>query len=213
MCRWGASCRAGGCGWPNASRRWGASGVWGGRPPTVCTPGRHAVSDAPTGGALPGAVHAALGAARGGGRQDMFPLDYFPPAGPGLQPLAPQPLRDSAGGAGKAVPAAQVHPDPDPPPPRGGVQQPQGPWRLRGCSNELGASRPRALNPTRNDTPSHVRPLAFSLYPELQEQVKEPAVFWHLCSQPPFCTEHSSTSVEWQGMGQRTPPTEAVAQR
>ena len=48
--------------------------------------------------------------------------------------------------------------------------------------------------------PLQAKPLPPSLYPELQEHLKEPAVLLQLCSQPPFWTAHSSTSAERPGM-------------
>ena len=43
--------------------------------------------------------------------------------------------------------------------------------------------------------PLHVLPSAFSVYPTLQEQLKEPMVLEHLWAQTLFCT-HSSMSIE-----------------
>ena len=53
----------------------------------VCARGRHAVSDAPAGGALPGAVDAALGAHKGG-TAGYVPAGLLPAGGAGAAAIA-----------------------------------------------------------------------------------------------------------------------------
>ena len=54
-----------------------------------------------------------------------------------------------------------------------------------------------------DNSPEHVRLFPSKIKPFLHEHLNEPSVLLHWCSQPPFCTRHSSMSVkkEWRIKG------------